>query len=434
MSEGSSLNNTEAEALVLAGILRSPDRVWDINTEAGLTASDFLGTEARRVFKAVEQVLTDRHNPELPYVLEVLRSGDHKSTLTFVEKLMSLPCSVEQANGYAMTVKRLAVSRAIVDFGAKAIEVAEENRADIDSAITDVERLWHTVLSKLPQADHSPLPADILAKMRGDDATPILLTFMPTLTELTGGLVPGQLWVIGGYSSTGKSAVAVNFAAEVLQDPTKWVGMVSTEMSAQRYMLRLLSLYSGVPQRTLRMRLPLSNEQQAAVRRAEEYLSRANLRIWDTVNRLSAIRSQAVRMKEQEGLNLLIVDFIQNVKGSHGDMSFGDMTEVIQDVQQLAKELDITVLVLSQLTDSQQKYMKETGDTEVYSFKGSGAIKDAADVAVILERERTTSSPLLVWRVVKNRDGELNQGIDSYMELPTGRIQELTREDMNGDD
>lgn len=202
----------------------------------------------------------------------------------------------------------------------------------------------------------------------------------------------------------------------------KWTGIVSTEMTAAQYMIRLVSLFSGVPQLRVRDRVMLSPQDVAQIKAAEEFLSKAPLRVYDSVYRLDAIRSTAMRQKQMLGLDVLLVDFIQNVRGSAGDFAYADFTEVTLDLQQLAKDLECTVIAFSQVSNAQAQ-MDAQGEREVYSFKGSGAIKDAADVAIMLRRDRINRSPILEVDVVKHRHGEMGK-FNAHMHLETGRIEE----------
>lgn len=247
------------------------------------------------------------------------------------------------------------------------------------------------------------------------------IRFLPRLQEYTGGLLPGHIWVVGGFSSTGKTAFGCNLVADAIQQG-KWAGIVSTEMTAAQYMIRLVSLFSGVPQLRVRDRIMLDRIEYAQINAAEKVLAEAKLRIYDNVYRLDAIRSTAIRQKQMLGLDVLLVDFIQNVRGSAGDFAYADFTEVTLDLQQLAKDLECTVVAFSQVSNAQAQ-MDASGEREVYSFKGSGAIKDAADVAIMLRRDRINRSTSLEVDVVKHRHGEMGK-LHGYFHLETGRIEE----------
>ena len=418
------LFNNEAEALVLAGFLKNPGGYWSLN-DVGLTYQDFLGGENRRVMKAVETVATDHREPDLPNVIEALRTGGQSTTIDYLSRLQALPVTTAQVRDYARTVKGLSVSRQLATVGAQITAIASEKRADADGAVAEAESLIRQVAQTIPQPDRSPDMADILRRVRtGGNTQSTPLRFSPTLNDLTGGLFPGHFWVVGGFSSTGKSAVACNFIADILSVPGKSVGLVSTEMTQEQYAIRLLSLISGVPQRTIRDRLLVGLEEIEAVKKAETYLGRANLRIFDTIYRSADIRSNATRLKETVGLDALLVDFIQNVRGDVGDYSFGDMTGVTLELQQMAKDLRCTVIAFSQVSNEMAKWDVQGGDEGYYALKGSGAIKDAADVVLMLKRDRVRRSETLDINVVKNRHGEMKV-IPTHMDLPTGKITEM---------
>jgi replicative DNA helicase len=241
---------------------------------------------------------------------------------------------------------------------------------------------------------------------------------------LTGGLHAGHFWVVGGFSSTGKSAVACNIVRDVMRERGRWVGIISTEMTQEQYLVRLLSLISNVPQRAIRDRLPTDSFDSAqALKDAEAEIARANLRVFDTVYRMADIRLQAQRMKETTGLDVLLIDFLQNVSGSSGD-EVGDAREVAIQSQLLAKELNCTVIAFSQVSNEMARYQQDGGDNNYYSFKGSGAIRDAADVGIMLKRDRVKQSPILDFHIVKNRHGELSV-VPTHLDLPTGKITEM---------
>jgi replicative DNA helicase len=374
--------------------------------------------------KAIVAVVEDHKQPDLSLILEELRAGEDSVASAYVTRLLSMSHSTAQAIEAARIVKGLSTARALQSVGAAIIEIAGEHRADSDSAVSEAESLLRKVRDDLPAPDRSPDPADILRRLRlrgPVDAIPI--RFAPTMHQLTGGLQPGHFWVIGGFSSVGKSAVAVNITADVLAERGRRVGIISTEMTQEQYMIRLLSLLSDVPQSHIRDRLPGDFGQADRLRKAEAFLERAPVKVFDTVYKLSDIRMQAKRMRETQGLDVLIVDFLQNVSADSGD-EFRDARIVAIELQLLGKELDCTVVGFSQVSNEMAKYQQEGGDNNYYSWKGSGAIRDASDMSILLKRDRTRQSPVLDFHFVKNRHGELAV-VSTHMDLPTGKITEM---------
>ena len=421
------LYNQQAETLTLAGMLGHPEAYWTVNA-VGLTPEDFLGTENRKVMKAILSVVSEKKQPDLPLVLDELAMYNGE-TNEYVLRLTGMSCSVPQAAEYAGLVKGLSMSRHLVSAGARIVEIAEEKRASSEEALSLAENELRQVRDQLPRSTRSSNPADIIRRLK--EAGPergIPIHFAPSLHDMSGGYIPGHLWVVGGFSSTGKSAVACNIIKDVAVTEREPVGLVSTEMTQENYTQRMLSLLSGVRFRDIRDRFIVGEVNLANLHDAEARLSVAPLAIYDTVYKISDIRLKAIMLKETTGLSVLLVDFIQNVRGSKGDFAFQDMTEITLDLQQIAKDLQITVIAFSQLSNDMARYQAEGGDDNFYGFKGSGAIKDAADFAILLKRDRVRQSPMLDFHVLKNRHGELRV-INTLIDLPTGRIDEVSRED-----
>lgn len=418
------LFNPEAEALALSAILRYPDEFWSLD-EVGLRSQDFLAINNQRVMKAIRSVVNEKKSPDVPLVLEELRINGEESA-DYVLKLAEQPCSIAQGREYIRTVKGLSTSRALAAAGAKIIEVAREERSDYESALAKAESLLWEVKKVVPPSERGSSAADILERMRqAPPSETIPIRFSPTLQNLTQGLGHGQFWVIGGFSSVGKSAFAINMALDVLKVRGKVPAIMSLEMTSEAYMLRFESLVSGVPQRVLRSGASLPMDDMEGVDLARRKLANSTLHIDDTVRTLEHIRSKATRLKETKGLDVLFVDFIQNiyVKGDE----FGDARASAIELQSLAKELDLTVVSFSQVSNDQARRDSEGGDRNFYTFKSHGAIRDSADVAIMLRRDRIALSPSLAVSIVKNRSDALG---DFYCEmtLETGKIQEITQE------
>ena len=419
------LYNKQAEALVLSGMLKYPDDYWAINS-VGLVPSDFGGRENRNIFRSIQTVSDDRRSPDYAAIIESLRAAGNGSSEDYLSRLREIPCNLAQAKDAATTVKGLAVSRALVDFGVKTIGTAKESRSDYEAALGEIEGEFASIRRGLPKATSSPNIGDILHDLRYSDVQAgIPLRFSPSLQYITGGLIPGWLWVVGGFSSVGKSNVAINFILDVLANDGKYVGVISTEMPKESYAIRLLSAMSGVPQRNIRERVALGGDAISRVHDAEERLAASNLRIFDTVYDLKGIRGVATRLSKTEGLDVLVVDFIQNVGGTGDEVA--DARTTIIGLQELAKELRCTVIAFSQISNDMAIRQQESEDTDYYSFKGHGAIRDAADVAIMLKRKQQEQSPFLECRIVKNRHEQLGK-IIWKMDLPTGKISEYNAE------
>lgn len=419
------LFNRQAESLLLSSMLRYPEEYFSLN-ESNIVPADLGGRENRTILGAIIAVAEEKRTPDIASIIETLRGRGAGGSEAYLSRLQEIPCSLAQGKDSAKTVKGLSVSRALVDLGVKTIESAKENRSDYEAAFSEIEGEFAGIRRGLPRTTASTTSiADILADIKSaENVGGIPIRFSESLHHITGGLVPGWLWVVGGFSSVGKSAVACNFILDVIR-AGKNIGVISTEMPKESYAIRLISNLANVPQRNIRERVSLGGDVINKIHEAEETLSNSKLRIFDTVYDLRGIRSQATRMSKMEGLDVLVVDFIQNLGGTGDEVS--DARTTIIGLQELAKELRCTVIAFSQISNDMAIRQSENSGGDYYSFKGHGAIRDAADVAIMLKRDQQAQSPFLECRVVKNRHESLGK-IVWKMDLPTGKISEYTSE------
>lgn len=401
------LFNNEAEQYIIAAVLRNPDRYFEIN-EANLVPTDFANRDHTKIWQAVDSAIQKKADPAIPLVIENLRQSGHESVVDYVTDLSATPSSVTEAASYSKTVKGLSVARELGLAGSRIIDIAQEKRSDYNSAIVEAENTIRAVAESLPEPERSPSAADILDRLEiavAEEKIP--LHFSSTLQNLTGGLSPGHFWVIGGFSSTGKSAFASNIVLDILRKPDQKVAIISAEMTQEQYAIRLLAIKSGIPQKEIQDRVTIGIGGREKVLRAKEWLSEQQLFIYDTLYRLPQIRTEMQRLKNQKGLDVLVLDYIQNISVTGDEVS--DAREVALECQRLAKDLQCTVIAFSQVSNQQAQLDSQGGDEDYYSFKGHGAIRDAADVAIMLRRNRTAQSSMLKVDIKKNRHGPISR-------------------------
>lgn len=424
----SDLFNNEAEQYLIAAILRNPKSYFEMNG-AGLVADDFANRDHQYIFRAILSAVEQKSDPTIPFIIEFLKTAKHDNTVAYVGDLTSVPCSVPEAVKYADVVKSLSVARNLGIAGADIIDIAQESRTDYESAIIEASNILRVVVESLPALERSPAAADILRRMEVisiDDKVP--LTFSPTLQSLTGGLTIGHFWAIGGFSSTGKSAVAANLALDVINAGKK-VAIVSAEMTQEQYLIRMLAIESGIPMSNIQNKVTIGIPNQESLQAAQKLLADSDLFIFDNLYRMPQIRTELQRLKNQQGLDVFILDYIQNVSVTGDEVK--DAREVALECQRLAKDLSCTVIAFSQLSNAQAKYELEGGDDNYYALKGHGAIKDAADVVLTLHRDRAGQSSALKIKFRKNRHGPISD-FTCQFDMTTQRIVEIQFDDEDG--
>ena len=415
------LFNNEAEQHLIAATLRNPEKYFEIN-EAGLQPSDFANLDHQKIWKGVQGAIDKKADPALPLVIEIMRENGHGKSVDYVTGLTSVPAGVHEAAEYSKVIKGLAISRQLGEAGAEIIDIAMEKRSDYYTAIVESENIIRSVAEGLPQQARSPLASDIFDRLdvvHSEDRIPI--HFAPTLQSMTGGFAPGHFWVIGGFSSTGKSAFAANMVLDIFKKADQKVAIISAEMTQEQYAIRLLAIRSGIPQQQIASRITIGIDGREKLLRAREHIAEQDLFIYDNLYRLPQIRTEMQRLKNQKGLDVMVLDYIQNVSVTGDEVK--DAREVALECQRLAKDLQCTVIAFSQVSNAQAKFDIEGGDEDFYSFKGHGAIRDAADVAIMLKRNRTAQSSMLKVDIKKNRHGPISKFLCDF-NLATGRIEE----------
>lgn len=418
----SDLYNNEAEQFLLAAILRNPTEYYSIN-DMNLVSGDFANKDHIAIFRAITAAVNQKSDPTLPYVIEYLKTAGKDHVVSYVGDLMTAPCSVPEAHNYAGVVKGLSVSRELGNAGVKIINISQEKRADYASAIVEAENALRAVSDILPEQARSPQSGDILRRIMDiiTHEDKIEIQFSTTLQSMTGGLARGHFWVVGAFSSTGKSAFVSNMALDSLRQGKK-VAIVSAEMTQEQYMIRMLSIESGVPQMDIAGRVTIGIPNREALLAARRNLESYDLNVYDSLYKMTQIRTELQRLKNQHGLDVLIIDYIQNITVTGDEVK--DAREVALECQRLAKDLDCTVIACSQLSNAQAQYEIAGGDDNFYSLKGHGAIRDAADVIITLHRDRVRQSSALKVKFRKNRHGPVSDFL-CHFDLATSRIEEI---------
>jgi replicative DNA helicase len=273
----------------------------------------------------------------------------------------------------------------------------------------------------------NPNPRDIIERWQAYDHSKGIKLTSPSLMACTDGLLPGEFWVIGAFSSTGKTAFALQMLREVL-DKGKAAIFFSLEMSQEQLMHRMIANRSRVPMWKIRYQENLTTDDWRDINQAEADIADCQGRLWlyDDTYTLAEISHLCRKHRLQGALDVVFVDYLQNLRGS------GERRDILGDganqLLSLAKQLQCTVVALSQITTGQA--MLNMGDNETYSFKDSGGIRDAADKAIILSRDRKeqengASTGVLTVKIKKNRTGTLGE-VKMQFDFTTGRIWEAS--------
>jgi replicative DNA helicase len=266
-------------------------------------------------------------------------------------------------------------------------------------------------------AVRSLLPA-VIDQIDDAYANPDKLRGLPTgfseFDKMTGGLRPGDLVIVAGRPSMGKTTLAVNmaeYAALHTRDTRASVAIFSMEMPSEQVITRMLSSIGGVPLHNLRSG-KISDDDWVRITSATSQLSEAKIFI-DETPALSPteLRARARRVKREHGLDLIVVDYLQlmQVPGNKENRAT-EIAEISRGLKILAKELTCPVIALSQLNRGVEQ--RENKKPVMSDLRESGSIEQDADMILLIYREEvydrnTTKKGMAEIDLVKHRNGEI---------------------------
>ena len=391
-------HSVEAEQALLGGLMLDR-RAWDQIADV-VTFDDFYRSDHKLIFSAIG-ALVERDRPaDAVTVGEQLESiGELESAggLSYLGRLVQDTPSAANIRAYASIVREQAMRRQLIEVGGDI--AASANSADglsVQELVDQAEQRVFEIADSGQRRGSGFVPLknilpstidrlDVLSHSEGD------ITGIPTgfdeMDRLTAGLQRGDLIIVAGRPSMGKTTLAMNFAenAAIGKDrlPT---AIFSMEMSAEQLSFRMIGSIGRVNQSHLRTGR-LTDEDWSRIDSAVSMMSSAPVFIDDTpALSPTEVRARARRLKREHGLGLIVVDYLQlmQVSGSTENRAT-EISEISRGLKALAKELDCPVIALSQLNRSVEQ---RTDKRPVMSdLRESGAIEQDADVIVFIYRE-----------------------------------------------
>jgi replicative DNA helicase len=392
----------EAEQSLLGALLldnQAFDKVADL-----VTGEDFYRDDHRRIWKHISRLVEATRPADVVTVLESIEASEDKEKTggpAYLGALAQNTPSALNIRRYAELVRERSVQRRLAQV---ATEIAENALSPTGK---EVGQLLDEAESKIFQIAESGARKDtgllaispVLAKvferidhLHSQD-NPSDITGVPTgfvdLDRMTAGLQPGDLVIVAGRPSMGKTAFALNIAEHVALHPTVKmpVAIFSMEMSASQLAMRMLSSMAKLDQTKLRTGR-LNDEEWGKLTDEIGRLNEAKIHVDETaaLNSLE-LRARARRMKREYGkLGLVVVDYLQLMSASsHGENRATEISEISRSLKALAKELDVPVIALSQLS----RAVEQRNDRRplMSDLRESGAIEQDADVILFIYRE-----------------------------------------------
>ncbi|MPZ71633.1 MAG: replicative DNA helicase [Nitriliruptorales bacterium] len=389
-------HNLNAETSVLGSMLLSRNAVADISEIVG--PEDFYRGAHRTIFEAAR----DLYNRGEPLDTVTLADElDRRGSLDDVGGVVSLTGIVQQvptaANAlyYARIVAEHSLRRRLIDAGTVVTRLGYQPESGVDEALDAAEQVVFDVAQRGRTGDIQPIKPllhdsfELLERLSESKSG---ITGLPTgfvdFDDLTAGLQPGNLVIVAARPAMGKSTLVTNMASHVTVESRLPVAMFSLEMSAEELVMRLLAAESRVNLEKLRTGR-LEDPDWAKLSQAMGRLAEAPLFIDDTAGiNLMEIRSKCRRLKQKHGLSLVIVDYLQLMQ-SHRRVEnrVQEVSELSRGLKILAKELDVPVMALSQLSRKPEDRARDDRRPQLADLRESGSIEQDADLVAFIYRD-----------------------------------------------
>jgi replicative DNA helicase len=417
-------HSIEAEQAVLGGLMLDVS-AWDQVADMVRT-KDFYRPDHRLVFDAIAALAGNGKPVDVVTVSEQLtRLGelDNAGGLSYLGTLARDTPTAANVRAYAELVRERSLLRQLIEAGThivasvfntegqtarelvdqaeqKVFEIAEQGFSGRDGAVA-VRTMLPALIDKIDEWHSNP------DSLRG------LPTGFSDFDKITGGLRAGDLVIVAGRPSMGKTTLAVNMAEYAAVNPKykSSVAIFSMEMPSEQLMTRMLSSIGGVNLGALRSGR-ISDEDWVRVTSATSQLSESRIFIDETPGLTPTdLRARARRVKREHGLDLVVVDYLQlmQVPGTKENRAT-EISEISRGLKALAKELAIPVIALSQLNRGVEQ--REHKKPVMSDLRESGAIEQDADIILLIYREEvydknTTKKGIAEIDIAKHRNGEI---------------------------
>lgn len=384
------------EKALLGAILLKQDVMHDISVT--VYPNSFYVPKHGDIFGAILELFLNRDPIDVLTLTDRLKSQDKLNYVGgasyIAELLNSVPAS-GNALYYAEKVRDKASLRGLIKAADEISEIAFEDPSNVEEALDRAEKKIYEVVN-VPTSQKFTMIKDSLAEAwerfehlsANQDAKRGITSGFDGLDNIIAGFQKSDLIILAARPSMGKTTFALDIARNAALRGGASVGIFSLEMSDQQLVDRLLASEAGVDSWKLRTGKLTTDKEFEDVQAAMAKLSEAPIHIDDQPgNNILKMRSSARRLKSEHGLDLLIVDYLQlmsPIGAKASDSMVQQVTEISRSLKILARELDVPVIALSQLSRAVEQ---RGGKPRLSDLRDSGSIEQDADVVMFIHRE-----------------------------------------------
>ena len=413
-----------AEKSILGSILIEPEGV--INASDIITGDDFYLREHGIIFDTMLQMVNNKITLDPVTLQDKLRETNLPEEAYSDDKINSFVDVATTSAGlkhHCNIVYEKAVRRRLIKAGEGIVSKAY-GKGDLEEILDSTEKSVFEIVQKRNTEDFTPIRKVVMESLKNiekahntDGTVTGIASGFTDLDYKTTGFQPSDLILLAARPSMGKTALALNIAIHVAAVERKHVAIFSLEMSKEQLVKRLLSQESHVDSQKLRTG-NLADSEWAALIEGAETVGKSLLAIDDTPGiTVSELRSKCRKLQVEQGLDMIIIDYLQLMSGSKkAESRQNEVSEISRSLKAIARELSVPILALSQLNRKAEE--RSDHRPQLSDLRESGAIEQDADVVMFIDRERSENEEANKATVIiaKQRNGPI--GDVNLMWLP----------------
>lgn len=411
-------HNQEAEQSVIGAIFLEPQAL--ITAAEIIMPEDFYRVAHQKIFQTMIR-LSDQGKPiDVVTVTEELSAKkelEDVGGISYISEISNAVPTAANISHYAKIVEEKSILRRLIRVATSIVEDGFTREDEVEALLSEAERKMMEVASRKNAGDFQHIK-DVLVQTydnieklhsRKGDVTGIPTGFRD-LDRITAGFQRNDLIIVAARPSVGKTAFALNVAQNVATKTDENVAIFSLEMGAEQLVMRMLCAEGNIDAQVLRTGA-LTTEDWRKLTMAMGSLSNAGIFIDDTPGiRVNEIRSKCRRLKQEYGLGMIMIDYLQLIQGSGGSQSNRqqEVSEISRSLKGLARELQVPVIALSQLSRGVEQ--RQDKRPMMSDLRESGSIEQDADIVSFLYREdyydkETENQNMIEIIIAKQRNG-----------------------------
>jgi replicative DNA helicase len=372
----------------------------------------------QRIFKAMQGLAVKSLPIDLLTVVEELKLREDLEFVGgpyYVTKLTNAVVSSANIDAHSRIVLQKFIQRELIRISGEIIGDAYEDSTDVFDMLDDAESKLFEITNNHLRKNFDSIDTVLVKTIqriedmrnRQEDITGVPTGF-PSLDKITYGWQPTDLIILAARPSVGKTAFALNLARSAAMHPTKptAVGFFSLEMSSAQLVQRILSAESEILLEKIARGKLEEHEMKQLYKRGIERLSKAPIFIDDSAAlNIFELRAKCRRLKNKHNVGMIIIDYLQLMSGSADRNSNREqeISKISRDLKGLAKELQIPIIALSQLSREVEKRKEGNKMPQLSDLRESGAIEQDADMVMFLYRPE-------YYEITATEFGESNKG------------------------